>query len=151
MDSILEHFQRIQWRYAPQDAAAKAELETRIAKAGRRESWITYSDLVRGVHFHLPTLTEPQHSIDPAEWTELDRAIVGDFLGYLSMESYAEGGFFSSALVVTKLDGKPGEGFFSLLKELGLISSSKTDKAMYLWSDHVNMAHEYYRDPPLRQ
>lgn len=61
------------------------------------------------------------------------------------MESYALGEFFSSALVVGKLDGTPGEGFFALLKELGLISSPKTDKAMYVWADHVDRAHIYYR------
>jgi len=133
------------WRYAHQDDSARAELGSRIAAAGRRQGLITYSDLVRGVAFHLPTLTEPRHSTDPADWQDLDRAIVGDFLGYLSMESYALGGFFSSALVVGKLDGTPGEGFFALLKELGLISSSKADKAMYLWADHVDKAHTYYK------
>jgi hypothetical protein len=42
------------------------------------------------------------------------------------------------------MDGSPGEGFFSLLKQLGLVSSSKTDKAMYLWADHVAKAHAWY-------
>ena len=77
-----------------------------------------------------------------------DRAILGDFLGYLSMESYERAGFFSSALVVGKQAGSPGEGFYNLLKELGLISSSKTDKAMYLWADHVAKAHTWYSEAP---
>ncbi len=144
MDGIEERLQRIPWRYATQDASARSELASRIAAAGRRQALITYSDLVRGVVFQLPTLTEPRHTIDPGEWQDLDRAIVGDFLGYLSMESYAVAGFFSSALVVTKLDGSPGEGFFALLRELGLIASSKTDKAMYLWAEHVAKAHAHY-------
>lgn len=144
MDEILERFHALPWRYASQDPAARAELGARVADAGRRQTLITYSDLVRGVAFHLPTLTEPRHSIDPAEWQDLDRAIVGDFLGYLSMESYAQAGFFSSALVVGKLDGSPGEGFFTLLKKLGLIASSRTDKAMYLWAEHVAKAHAFY-------
>jgi hypothetical protein len=144
VDKILERFQAMPWRYASQDAAARAELASRIADAGRRQTLITYSNLVRGIAFRLPTLPEPQDSIDPSEWQDLDRLIVGDFLGYLSMESYGLAGFFSSALVVGKLDGTPGEGFFGLLKDLGLIASSKTDKAMYLWADHVAKAHEYY-------
>jgi hypothetical protein len=144
VDTVTEAFRAIHWRYAPQDVAAKAELQSRIAEAGRRGKLIVYSDLVRGVAFHLPSLTEPQHTIDVNEWQDLDRAIIGDFLGYLSMESYAIGGFFSSALVVSKQDGLPGEGFYSLLRELGLIASSKTDKALYLWADHVAKAHEYY-------
>ena len=30
------------------------------------------------------------------------------------------------------------------ITELGLIASSKTDKAMFLWSDHVDKAHKWY-------
>ena len=145
MDKILERFRSIPWRYAPQDSAARAELARRIADAGRREQLISYSDLVRNVPFHLPTLRAQEHRIDTADWQELDRAIIGDFLGYLSMESYERGGFFASALVVGKESRLPGEGFYNLLKELGLIKSSKTDKAAYLWADHVQKAQDWYR------
>ena len=145
MDKILERFRSIAWRYAPQDSAACEELAHRIADAGRREQLINYSDLVRNVTFHLPTLREPEHRIDTADWQELDRAIIGDFLGYLSMESYERGGFLASALVVGKETRLPGEGFYNLLKELGLIKSSKTDKAAYLWADHVQKAQDWYR------
>ena len=144
MDKILERFRQMQWRYAPQDVAARKTLANRIAEAGKKGGTITYSVLVRGVTFNLPSLTEPRHVIDTLEWQDLDRAIVGDFLGYLSMESYERAGFLCSALIVSKSDGTPGEGFYTLLKELGLIASSKTDKAMYLWADHVTKAHEYY-------
>lgn len=144
MDKILERFRSIGWVYAHRDAAARGELDGRIAEVGRRRALITYSELVRGVTFHLPSLREPQHRIDTADWRDLDRAIVGDFLGHLSMESYERAGFFSSALVVSKQDGSPGEGFYNLLKELGLVASSKSDKAMYLWADHVAKAHTWY-------
>src|SRR5687768_16136982 len=136
MDKILERFQAIKWNYALRDEAGRAELERRIADAGRRRALITYSDLVRGVVFNLPNLREPKHQIDTGDWQDLDRSILGDFLGYLSMQSYQRAGFLSSALVVGKQDGSPGEGFYNLLKELGLITSSKTDKAMYIWADH---------------
>jgi len=148
MDQIRERFQAISWRFAPHDAGARAELAGRIAEVGRRRGLVTYSDLVRGVTFHLENLTEPRHQIDPSDWQDLDRAIIGDFLGYLSMESYEQAGFFSSALVVSKQDGTPGEGFYTLLKQLGLIASSKTDKAMYLWADHVAKAHTWYSKSP---
>lgn len=144
MDKISERFQTISWHYAPRDPEAQAQLETRIAEVGRREDLITYSDLVRGVTFRLSNLTDSAHQIDPSDWQDLDRAIVGDFLGYLSMKSYESAGFFSSALVVSKRDGTPGEGFYAFLRELGLISKSKTDKAMFLWADHVKRAHEWY-------
>ena len=148
MDKILERFRAIKWNYAPRDQAARRELERRIAEAGRRGRLITYSDLVRDVTFNLPNLRELKHQIDTGDWQDLDRAIVGDFLGYLSMESYERAGFFSSALVVSKQDGTPGEGFYNLLKELGLIASSKTDKAMFLWSDHVEKAQKWYSNVP---
>jgi hypothetical protein len=128
----------------PQDPRALAELEARIAAVAKRRSLLTYSDLVRGVAFNLPTLREPRRTIDVYDWQELDRAIVGDYLGYISMRSYALGKFFSSALVVTKLDGLPSEGFYTLLRDLGLITSSRTDKAMLLWAEHVAKAHTWY-------
>jgi hypothetical protein len=144
MDQVLERFRAIKWNYAPRDDAARQEIGGRIADVGRRRGLITYSDLVRGVTFNLSNLREPKHQIDTGDWQDLDRAILGDFLGYLSMESYERAGFFSSALVVGKQVGSPGEGFYALLKELGLIASSKTDKAMYLWADHVAKAHTWY-------
>jgi hypothetical protein len=148
MDKILERFRSMTWNYAPKDPVARAELDQRIAEVGRKRGLITYSDLVRGVTFDLANLREPQHQIDTTDWQDLDRAILGDFLGYLSMESYERAGFFSSALVVGKQAGSPGEGFYNLLKELGLIASSKTDKAMYLWADHVAKAHTWYSKAP---
>jgi hypothetical protein len=30
------------------------------------------------------------------------------------------------------------------MRDLGLISSGKTDKAMYLWADHVAKPHTWY-------
>src|SRR5688572_12566884 len=144
MDTIVERFHSISWTYAHHDATARAELDRRIAEVGRRHGLITYSDLVRGVTFYLPNLREPKHQIDTGDWQELDRAIVGDFLGYLSMESYERAGFFSSALVVSKQNGLPGEGFYNLLRELGLVASSKSDKAMYVWADHVRKGHTWY-------
>src|SRR4051794_21544648 len=101
MDRIDEAFRAMKWKYADKDPMALAELERRIADAARRRSLITYSDLVRGVRFNLPNLRERERTIDVADWQELDRAIVGDFLGYISQRSYERQRFFSSALVVT--------------------------------------------------
>lgn len=144
MDSITQTFRAIPWKYAPQDSLALAELERRLAEAARKRSLLTYSDLVHGITFNLPTLREPIRTIDVSDWQDLDRAIVGDFLDYMSMRSYELGGFFSSALVVSKLDGSPSEGFYTLMKDLGLIASSRTDKAIYLFAEHVAKAHTWY-------
>lgn len=149
MDAIEEKFRAIKWNYADKDPVARAELTRRIAAVARSGGDLpTYSDLVRGVEFRLHNLGEPVHVIDTADWEDLDRAIVGEFLGYISMESYAKGGFFASALVVSKADGTPSEGFFNLLRELGLIKDSRSTKAMLLWSDHVAMAQAWYTAHP---
>jgi hypothetical protein len=134
----------MKWHYGDKDPVALNGVEQRIAEAGRRRGLLTYSEFVRGVEFKLPNLRDGRRTIDVGDWQELDRAIVGDFLGYISARSYERAGFFSSALVVTKLDGSPSEGFYTLLREVGLISSGKTDKAMYLWADHVAKAHTWY-------
>jgi hypothetical protein len=126
VDKILERFRAIQWHYAPRDEGARSG-------AG--------CDL-------QPSQSAPTAPSDgTGDWQDIDRAILGDFLGYLSRESYERAGFFSSALVVSKQDGSPGEGFYSLLRELGLIAKSKTDKAMFLWADHVAKAHAWYSKP----
>ncbi len=96
----------------------------------------------------MPNVRSGPRTIDTSDWEALDRNIVGSFLGYLSMESYDRGGFICSALVVGKRDGSPGEGFYSLLKDLGLIANSKSDKALYIWSDHVSKAHQWYANNP---
>ena len=142
-DRIKERFDEITWKYATGDAKAVRELEARIAVAARKRGLITYSDLVRGVTFNLPNLQKPR-TIDVADWQELDRAIVGDFLGYISKGSYERAKHFSSALVVSKMDGSPGEGFYSLLHQLGLISSTRSAKALDLWAEHVAKTHTWY-------
>jgi len=143
MDTILEQLEGIRWRYATGDPAALSEMESRIATAGRKRSLITYSELVRGITFNLPNIHKPR-TIDVTNWQELDRAIVGDFLGYISMRSYERAQLFASALVVSKMDGSPGDGFHSLLKQLGLIPNLRSAKALDLWAEHVAKAHTWF-------
>lgn len=143
MDPIQQRFDEIEWTYATGDSKALKELEDRIAAAGRKRGLITYSDLVRGVSFNLANLREPR-IIDVTDWHELDRAIVGNFLGYISKRSYERAKLFSSALVVSKMDGSPGEGFYSLLKELGLIPSTRSAKALEIWAEQVAKAHTWF-------
>lgn len=143
MDPILQKFEEIEWRYATGDSKALTILEERIAVAGRKRSLITYSELVRGVTFNLPNVQKPR-TIDVTDWQELDRAIVGNFLGYISMRSYERAHLFSSALVVSKMDGSPGDGFYSLLKDLGLIPNVRSAKALDIWAEHVAKAHTWF-------
>ena len=87
-DRILESFAAIPWHYADKDPKALSELEGRVARAASKRGLLTYSDLVRDVEFNLPTLKNPKRVIDTFDWQDLDRAIIGDFLGYMSMKSY---------------------------------------------------------------
>ncbi len=143
MDPVLKKFKEIEWRYATGDSTALAILEERISVAGRKRSLITYSELVRGVTFNLPNV-QKLRTIDVTDWQELDRAIVGNFLGYISMRSYEHAHLFSSALVVSKMDGSPGEGFYNLLKDLDLIPSVRSTKVLDIWAEHVAKTHTWF-------
>lgn len=83
-DKVMERFREMRWRYGDKDPSALASMEDRIAETARKRALITYSDLVRGIRFSLPNLTEKELTIDVSDWRELDRAVVGDFLGYIS-------------------------------------------------------------------
>lgn len=144
MDLIQQKFGKMYWRYATGDLSALEELEARMAAAGRKRSLITYSELVKGVPFDLPNLSQSPRLIDVTDWQDLDRTIVGDYLGCSSMRSYERARFFISALVVSKLDGSPGDGFYTLLRELGLVSTAQSDKALDIWAEHVAKAHTWF-------
>jgi hypothetical protein len=149
--SVLERFRAIRWAYANRDDAALRELRHRIAETGRHRGLVEYSDLVQGVTFTLPSIAQgAPFQIETSDWADLDRALLGDFLGYLSLETFERHGFLASALVVSKTDDTPSEGFWSLLKALGMITSSKTDKATYCWLDQVRLAHDWYSSHPDR-
>jgi hypothetical protein len=151
MQSVLDRFRAIRWSYADKDTDAGDEMRRRIANAARHNKLIYYSDLVSGVLFRLPNVAngEPFH-IDTTDWSDLDRAILGDYLGYLSLESYERHGFFASALVVSKTDDMPSDGFWNLMKLLELVKNPKSDKALYFWSDEVKKAREWYLANPDR-
>ena len=145
MDSVVKAFRQIKWHYADRDDRARGELTERIAARARKQRTLTYGELVEGVRFHLANVNDgvPFH-IGGAEWTDLDRALLGDFLGYISMESYDAGGFMASAVVVSKSTGEPSEGFRALMRQLGLLRGSNSDAALMLWSAELTKAYEWY-------
>ena len=103
MDAIETQMFQIQWSYGDKDPAALAVLQKRISEVGRSLGLITYTDLVKGVEFHLPNINNgAAYSITTYNWTGLDRRIIGDFLGYASYQSYSNHGFMASALVVNR-------------------------------------------------
>jgi len=77
-------------------------------------------------------------------WSGLDRAILGDFLGYISMRSYEEAGFMASALVVSRSEYKPSDLFFEWMKELNVLPNTDKDTILAFWADQVNKGHNWY-------
>jgi len=147
VDEIKRKMSEIKWAYAESDPGALAELQRRIEDAGRREDLITYSDLVKGVVFHLPNVNKGQpFQIDIHEWSILDRAILGEFLGLISTLSYRKAKFMASALVVNKMEFRPSDHFFQWVKQLGMLSSRDIDD---FWQEQVRKAHDWFKDNSL--
>jgi hypothetical protein len=146
MDEIARRMAALTWNYPDKDPAALAILESRIAEEGRHLGLITYSDLVRGVDFHLPNVRNgAAYQITVYDWSGLDRAIVGEFLGYISMRSYQEAGFMASALVVNRAEFKPSDHFFQWMKTLDVLPNTDSDTILAFWADQVNKAHNWYK------
>lgn len=148
MDKSTEILAGMKWIYADGDPAACAELSRRIAAIGRTEKdMLTYSRLVDGVTFRLPNVGggEP---FEFNEWSNLERAIIGDFLGKVAADSYQQGRFLASALVIGVNSNGPGEGFYALAKEAGLLRSSSETARLQFWLEHVKLAREWYGSHP---
>jgi len=145
MRTPADRFADYKWVYADKDPDALSQLTERIAQAGRQGRLITYSDLVRGVKFCISTVNGGNpFEIDPHDWSDLDRAIVGDFLGLISCQSYSSAKVFASALVVSKADGTPGPGFGQLMRDLGIVMSPSKDAELECWITEVQNAYRWY-------
>lgn len=145
MDALATQLSAMEWKYASQDTAAKEELTRRIALEGKRLGMITYSDLVRGIVFRVESVDGGRpYEIDVHDWSGFDRVLIGDFLGAISTESYIEGGFLATALVVNKLEFKPSDHFFQWMVKLGVLPAGDEDALLAFWIEHVNRAHIWY-------
>jgi hypothetical protein len=147
MDAILRTLQSMQWVYADGDPLAREQLKRRLAETARDpfSHLITYTDLVFGIVFHLPNVAHGAPlQLGMPEWTDLHRAIIGDFLGSISAESYEQGGFLASALVVRKDANAPGAGFRWLVEELGLVKTQRNTDFDTVWIDQIQKARDWY-------
>ena len=143
MDPIESKMSKIKWSYVESDPDALAALIARVEYAGRREDLINYSDLVRGVRFHLPNVNRGEpFQIDVNDWQDLDRAILGEFLGYISMLSYRKGKFMASAFVINKTEFRPSYHFFHWMKDLEVLSARDVDD---FWQEEVKKAFEWFK------
>lgn len=142
--AILRALGTVRWRFAESDLGALREMRERIDAVGPdRERFVTYSELVDGLDFQLASVgAGTPYRI--REWGELDRALVGDFLGRLVVDSYREGGFFVSALVVSREDRTPGKGFYDLARQVGALRSKDKLQELEFWSAEVTRARAWY-------
>jgi hypothetical protein len=146
--SIVRAFEAMEFDF-DDDAAARIELEHRLAESGRRRDLVRYSELVRGVTFHLPNVESGKPiQLGIPDWTDLHRAIIGSNLGRISKDSYLEGRFLASALAVSKADGSPGEGFRDLVEQAGLLSRGSDLKFLEFWVNEVEKAYAWYAKNP---
>ncbi len=144
-EKILAKFEEINWEYGPHDPAALALLRERIEATGRRFGLISYSDLVKGVDFHYPNISHGDaYRINTYDWSGLDRRIVGDCLGYLSVESYVAANFMASALVIGRLDSRPADNFFEWMEYLEVLPDTREDTVLAFWTKQVHLAHQWY-------
>lgn len=145
MDSTLAQLDEIHWSWATQDPDAQQEMEHRIVERARRQGLITYSDLVEGIDFHVPTVNEGKpFRIDVHHWSVLDRALLGDFLGYTSSRSYRKAGFMISALVVNREEFAPSWHFFEWMKQLDVLPNTDEPTVLAFWADQVHRAHQWF-------
>jgi hypothetical protein len=142
--AILRRMEAGTWHYAFGDDRAFAVLRQRIADVGRKQQLISYSDLVAGVEFRLPNVSEQPLVVDVHEWRDIDRAIVGEFLGRASLESYRDHGFMASALAVSKDTKAPSELFFSWMLNVGAIRDRSEDAKLKFWSEQVRLVYAHY-------
>ena len=145
-DELARRMEAIEWKWGDKDPAALAELERRVAEAGRKLQLITYSDLVEGVDFRLPNLRNgAPYRIAIHNWSGLDREIIGSFLGYISLHSYRKAGFMASALAVNRAEYRPSEHFFRFMRELEVLPDNDEATILRFWADQVNKAHKWYK------
>jgi hypothetical protein len=142
MDEVLKKMNAYPWRYADQDPETVTELERRIAEKGadQEDPTITYSDLVRGVVFHLPD--GEIYEIKDFQNHGFESQLIGDYLGFICKNSYEKAGFMASALVVLKDEKKPSSHFFRWMNELGLLKS-RNDETNF-WIEQVRKSQAYF-------
>jgi hypothetical protein len=145
MNTVAQKIASWEWKYAQQDPAAEAELTQRLIRAASVRDILRYSDLVSGVTFRIPTVNDGREfQIDVHAWTELDRAILGDFLGSIAATSYAKHSFLLSSIAVSKLDGAPTAPFFKWAADLGLLQDNSQSGQLAFWITQTNLTYDHY-------
>lgn len=141
----LEKMTAKSWPYSEACPGAVAELGVRVAKVGKMRGLVHYSKLVNGLELRMTNVGDgAPFELGVPEWSDLDRKILGDLLGRLSLDTYQRGKFLASALVTAKGTSEPGEGFWTFVDELGLFTSTSPTRRLMFWTEQVRLAHDWY-------
>ena len=145
MDQVAARLLQRTWPYADEDPVAFAEMANRVADTGRRATLITYTELAKGIDVCMPTVNSGQpFRLGVPEWTDLHRAIIGYFLGRLCVDTYRDGGFMGSALVVAAETNQPSQGYRNFMRELGILTNSSEDEFLTHWLSETRKAYAWY-------
>lgn len=75
-DELCKKMKAVDFIWADKDPNALSILEARIAAAGQNLQMITYSDLVKGVDFHLPNVRNGEtYRVPIHDWSGFDRGM----------------------------------------------------------------------------
>jgi hypothetical protein len=136
-----------EWKYLNENDLALKELERRICRAGQAEETLTYTTLVQGVDFH-PLNLKYNGSYEIRDWHDPNRALIGEYLSFLSEESLRDHHFMSSALVISQEENRPCAPFFDLARSLGLLKGRNKQTEDDFWFGQLNKAIAYYKSLP---
>jgi len=103
----------------------------RVAKA---ESYTTYAKI------------SPLAGLDMGN--QADRNEIAKILGDISTHEHSSQHPLLSAVVVLAEEGKPGQGFFTLARDLGLYEGGDDLK---FWLDEIKRVHQYWTSASTRQ
>lgn len=134
------------WTYATRDLKALNQMRERLINIGSRYGLISYTDLVKGITFKMNGVHDGNtFQITPDNWCGLYRRIVGDMLGYLSLETFNNHGFWCSAMVIGRAESQPSDIFFQWMVDLEVIDGKDDSYVLPFWSQQVAKAHKHYR------
>ena len=103
------------------------EIFEELRRVAKGESYTTYAKIA------------PLAGLDMA--SQADRNRIADILGEISTHEHKSGNPLLSAVVLLADEGKPGQGFFTLARELGLYQGGDDLK---FWLDEIKRVHEHW-------
>ncbi len=116
---------------------------------GTKEYLLTYYELISTAQ-HRGTTTYPDLAAImglPLRGNYM-QSQVGWILGEISEDEVNQGRPMLSAVVVGVNSGEPGEGFFTLAKQLGLLQDETKEGRLHFWREQRDAVYKTWRREP---